>query len=472
MDSTRTTTRDIRRQNRSILVSKLFFDGPLSRLELSQLTGLSSATVSTVTAELIDDRLIVEAGQVESGGGRPRVLLRVDPAYGFVVGVDVGETGVTVELFDIALQRLASVIRPVGSHRPDPQTVVAEIVGGIADVLARHAEVAAGNAEVVAGNAEVVAGDADPADDSDESTLNRHRSVGAADIVGVGIGVPGIVAEGARAAHALPGPTSRSRPAAGRTSLVHAPTIGWDGVALADMLAEAGVAAPIFVGNGAKTQAQAEVWFGAARGARHAIVALVGSGVGAAVISDGVPYQGTTSSAGEWGHTTLVYGGLQCRCGARGCLEAYVGAEGILDRYAASACPDHRAPSGGNGSPGGSADEMAGIAALVASATGERSDPAAADLLAETAAFLGTGIGNLINLFNPERVVLGGWAGLALGSVALPQIRAAAETQALAHPYDQVRIELSELGVDAVALGAATLPLAELLQRGDDPRRP
>ena len=457
MDSTRTTTRDIRRQNRSILLSKLFFDGPLSRLELSQLTGLSSATVSTVTAELIDDRLIVEAGQVESGGGRPRVLLRVDPAYGYVVGVDVGETGVTVELFDIALQRLASVVRPVASHRPDPLTVVVEIVGGIADVLARRAEVVAGNA--------------DPADDSDEPRLDGLRPVDAAHIVGVGIGVPGIVAEGVLAGHASAAPISPAR-AAGRTSLVHAPTIGWDGVALADMLAEAGVTAPIFVGNGAKTQARAEMWFGAARGARHAIVALVGSGVGAAVISDGVPYQGTTSSAGEWGHTTLVYGGRQCRCGARGCLEAYVGAEGILDRYAASAHPDHRDPGAGNGSPGGAADEMAGIAALVASATGERSDPAAADLLAETAAFLGTGIGNLINLFNPERVVLGGWAGLALGSVALPQIRAAAETQALAHPYDQVRIELSELGLDAVALGAATLPLAELLQRGDDPRRP
>jgi predicted NBD/HSP70 family sugar kinase len=439
MDPTRTTTRDIRRQNRSILLSKLFFDGPLSRLELSQLTGLSSATVSTVTAELIDDRLIVEAGQVESGGGRPRVLLRVDPAYGYVIGVDVGETGVTVELFDVALERLASVVRPVASPRPDPDTVVAEIVAGIADVLAQP-----------------VAAEMDQID--------------AARIVGIGIGVPGIVSEGALAPNALS--ASGSSRSVGRTSLVHAPTIGWDGVALADMLAEAGLAAPIFVGNGAKTQGQAEMWFGAARGARHAVVALVGSGVGAAVISDGVPYQGTTSSAGEWGHTTLVYGGRQCRCGARGCLEAYVGAEGILDRYTASARPDRTEPAASNGSTGGPTDEMAGIAALIASATGDRSDATAADLLAETAAFLGTGIGNLINLFNPERVVLGGWAGLAVGSVALPQIRAAAETQALAHPYEQVRIELSELGLDAVALGAATLPLAELLQRGDDPRRP
>jgi predicted NBD/HSP70 family sugar kinase len=465
VDSTRTTTRDIRRQNRSILLSKLFFDGPLSRLELSQLTGLSSGTVSTVTAELIDDRLVVEAGQVESGGGRPRVLLRVDPAYGYVVGVDVGETGVTVELFDIALQRLASVSRRVASHRPDPETVVAEIVGGISDVLAQRSD--------------AVAFHAASADEPDKSTLERRRPVKATDIVGVGVGVPGIVADDVLPAHSPIGParSAASRAAAGRTSLVHAPTIGWEGVGLGDMLAEAGVTAPIFVGNGAKTQAQAEMWFGAARGARHAIVALVGSGVGAAVISDGVPYQGTTSSAGEWGHTTLVYGGRQCRCGARGCLEAYVGAEGILDRYAASSRrdtgdPDKGDPNTGNGSTGGAADEMVAIATLVAAAIGDRSDSAAADLLAETAAFLGTGIGNLINLFNPERVVLGGWAGLALGSVALPQIRAAAETQALAHPYDQVRIELSELGLDAVALGAATLPLAELLQRGDDPRRP
>jgi predicted NBD/HSP70 family sugar kinase len=76
----------------------------------------------------------------------------------------------------------------------------------------------------------------------------------------------------------------------------------------------------------------------------------------------------------------------------------------------------------------------------------------------------------LINLFNPERVVLGGWAGLALGAVSLPAIRAAAQSQALAQPYGQATIELSQLGPDAVAFGAATLPLAALLNGGEDPR--
>jgi predicted NBD/HSP70 family sugar kinase len=266
-------------------------------------------------------------------------------------------------------------------------------------------------------------------------------------VVGIGIGVPGIVE------HTGP-------PEQADAVTVHAPTIGWQAVPLVDMLRAAGVTAPVLVGNGAKTQARAEMWFGAARGVRHAVVALVGSGVGAAVITDGVPYQGASSSAGEWGHTTLVYGGRDCRCGARGCIEAYVGAEGILDRYALA-----------RGKPAVGATDGAGekelIAALIEASAG---DPVAGELLDETAALLGAGIGNLVNLFNPERVVLGGWAGLALGAVALPRIRAAAAAQALAQPYAHVSIELSELGADAVAFGAATLPLAALLSRGEDPR--
>jgi predicted NBD/HSP70 family sugar kinase len=419
----RTTTRDIRRQNRSALLSKLFFGGPLSRLELSQLTGLSSATVSTVTAELIEDRLVIEAGQVESNGGRPRVLLRVDPAYGHVVGVDVGETGVTVEVFDLAMATRASVIRPLRTTRPTPEAVVAEIVAGLADVFR-------------------------PAALTVQAQGQPPAPLDPRGVIGIGIGVPGIVEQGG-------------------STLVYAPTIGWHAVPLATLLAERGVDAPAFVGNGAKTQAQAEMWFGAARGARCAIVALVGTGVGAAIITDGVPYQGVSSSAGEWGHTLLEYGGRQCRCGARGCLEAYVGAEGILDRYAAAGGTAVGVSGRSGGVRGvGPEGEMVALAELMAARDGEVETA----LLTETAGYLGAGIGNLVNLFNPERVVLGGWAGLALGSVLLPQIRAAAKARALAHPYGQVTIELSELGADAVALGAATLPLAAFLARGADLR--
>src|SRR4051812_7261731 len=123
MEPKRTTGRDIRRRNRSALLSELFFHGPLSRLELAERTGLSPATASNVTADLIDDRIIVEAGRVESDGGRPRVLLRVDPHYGYVVGAVVSETDVRVELFDLAMTSLGAVVSPLATERPEPELV-------------------------------------------------------------------------------------------------------------------------------------------------------------------------------------------------------------------------------------------------------------------------------------------------------------------------------------------------------------
>ena len=401
MDRKRTTGRDIRRQNRSALLSELYFNGPLSRLELAEITGLSPATASNVTAELFGERLIMEAGQVESDGGRPRVLLRVDPEFGQVVGVVVAETDIRVELFDLAMTELAAVIKPPPASF-DPDAVADVIAAGIKDVLE-----AAGT-------------------DPDR-------------VIGVGIGVPGVVERGI-------------------TELVYAPTIGWQGVALGRLLRERGIHQPVTVENGAKTLGQAEMWFGAGQGARHAVIVLIGTGVGAAVFIDGAAYQGVSSSAGEWGHTTIRHDGRLCRCGALGCLEAYIGSEGILDRY--------RRARGGRTAAGD--DDVSRIESLLAAA--DRSK-VAADLLDETADLIGIGIANLINLYNPERVLVGGWTGQLLGERLLPRIRQAAEKSALAHLFGQASIELGTFGQDAVALGAATLPVAALLAAAADPRQ-
>ena len=401
MEAKKTTVRDIRRRNRSILLSRLFFEGPLSRLELSGMTGLSAATASNVTAELIDERLVVEAGQVESDGGRPRVLLRVDPAYGYVVGVEVAETWIKAELFDLSMHRLATVDEPVPAGEFDP--------GVVADRIA-----AALNAVVLAAN------------------------VAPAKVLAAGIAVPGTVDQG-------------------DSPVVHAPTIGWHAVPLGRLLRDRGITVPLHIENGAKAQGQAEMWFGSGRGARHAVIVLVGSGVGAALVNNGAILRGISSSAGEWGHTKIVSDGRPCRCGARGCLEAYVGADAVLDRFRAS----------GGTPPEVDGDEDALIRALVAAAG---DDPATAAFLDETAGMLGAGIADLINLLNPERVVLGGFTGLALGERLLPRIRAAAKENALAHPYSQATIELARLGPDAIAYGAATLPVASLLALGADPR--
>ena len=359
-----------------MLLRSLYFGGPASRNELSAATGLSAATVSTMTGDLLADNVIVEAGQVDSDGGRPRVLLKVNPAYGYAVGVDVGETQVKVELFDLEMKERARAHYAVRSAKHDPELVARHILTGVDAVIA-------------------------------------EGEVAPEQVLGVGVGVPGIVE---------PGPGA----------LVRAKTFGWQAVPLGALL-RAGTSLPLFVDNGAKTMGQAELWFGSGKGTRDAIIVLMGSGVGGAIVTDGTIYRGAGKAAGEVGHLKIVAGGRTCRCGARGCLEAYLGAEAILDRAGVVA---------------DSAEEETALARLL-----EEGSP----VIDETVELLGVGLSSLVHLFNPERIVIGGWAGLMLGGRLLARIRAATAVNTQAQPFQPETIVLGRLGPDAVALGAATL---------------
>ncbi len=387
--------RDVRRANRASLLTDLFHGGRQSRQQLGDTTALSQASVSNLIGEMIDEGLVEEAGLVGSDGGRPRALLRVAPGYGYVAGADVGETRVTVELYDLAMSRLTVAHYQLGDD-PAPQAITGKLLEGLTAVIG-------------------------------------EAGVRPAQVLGFGVGVPGVVDQG------------------GAGAVVHSQTTGWDGVPLGEML-HAGTPVPIFVENGAKAVGQAEMWFGAGRGARHAVIVMVGTGVGAAVVMDGRSYRGANSSAGEWGHTTIVYGGDVCRCGARGCLEAYIGAGTVSARLA-----------GATGQPA-----TPGLLTRLLSGDGPL-EPAAAEVIAQTVGYLGAGIADLINLFSPERIVLGGPAGLALGERFLPDIRDSASQNALRQPYSRTRIDLCQLGPDTVAMGAATLPIARLLANGGLP---
>ena len=380
--------RGLRRENRAAVLWSLYFSQPGTRQDLSAATGLSAASVTNVIRELLNEGIVVEAGSVDSDGGRPRVMLEVNPDHGYVIGADIGETRVRVELFDLAMRERAKADFPLNPREHDVDVVVASILSGLDSVL-------------------------------------TESGIEPAAVLGVGVGIPGIVEQ---------------RPEA----LVHGQTYGWEAVPI-ERLLRAGTDLPLHIENGAKTMGQAELWFGAGRGARNAVVALIGSGVGASLISGGTTYRGATSSAAEWGHTTVMVDGRKCRCGSAGCLEAYVGAQAILERYGR--------PTAGN-------DEESALAALVDAADTE---PLAAAILDETADYLGAGIGSLINLFNPERVILGGWAGLLLGGRLLPRIRESARRHSLRHPFAATSLELGQLGPEAVALGAATLPVEVFL---------
>ncbi|MEW2166519.1 ROK family transcriptional regulator [Streptomyces sp. NPDC007084] len=406
------TVRDLRRGNRTAVLQRLYFEGPMSRYELGPATGLSSGSVSNVVAELVADGLVEEAGSVDSDGGRPRTLLRVVPGSGHMIGVDVGETRVRVELFDLTLTELARVESPLARHgydRPlrsqgyDVDVIVGHIRDGIAEVLA-------------------------------EAGVAPHQ------LLGVGIGVPGIVARTPE-----------------RGAVVHGQTIGWDAVPLESLLrsaCELPDTVPYFADNGARTLGQAEMWFGAGRGARNAVVVLFGSGVGACLVTDDVE----NGRSVEWGHLTVRVRGRRCRCGSLGCLEAYAGAEALLDRWREE-----------GGHPPEGTDEETALTAMLAAAyppEGTAFDPIALAVLEETAEYLGAGLSDLINLFQPERILIGGWAGLQLGSRFLPAVRRYALSYSLRYPAQRVTVDLGRLGPDAVTVGAAILPLADFFARG------
>jgi predicted NBD/HSP70 family sugar kinase len=318
-------------------------------------------------------------------------MLAMNPEYGYVIGVDIGETRTRVELFDLTMTERAKAEYPLeAAAEHDVAVVVGQIVAGLGTVLA-------------------------------DSGINSGA------ILGVGVGVPGIIERGPEV-------------------LVHGQTYGWDAVPLQRLL-RAHTDLPLRFDNGAKTMGQAELWFGAGRGAKNAVMVLIGSGVGASLISGGATYQGATSSAAEFGHITVAVGGRKCRCGASGCLEAYAGAAAILGRH---------------GRPMAANDQEVALARLIDAAD---TSPAAAAVLDETAQYLGAGIGTLVNLFNPERVIVGGWAGLLLGARLLPEIRESAKRHSLRHLFAATSIGLGQLGPGAVARGAATLPMETFLNR-------
>jgi glucokinase-like ROK family protein len=357
-----------------------------------------------VAAELLAEGVLVEAGSEESEGGRPRTILAINPAYGSFVGIDVGETRIRIELFDLALRSLRTITQPLGVEDYRPAGVVRRIVAGLDAVLA-------------------------------------DAAIPPAAVLGVGIGVPGVVE---------------------RTGgvLVHAPSWGWRAVPLTAMLGEQ-IDLPIVLDNGAKAMAQAEMWFGAGRGADDLVAVLIGTGIGAGIVAKGVLYRGATNGAGEWGHTTLALDGRLCRCGSHGCLEAYAGAAGIIASLREVA---PRSPL-----LGADHDQEGTITALAAAAA--RDDPIAARVLGDTAHYLGAGVANLINLVNPQCIVLGGWVGQQLGPYILPRLREVVARYALEQPLGATTIVLGQVRPDAVAMGAATLALDVFLTEVGDERR-
>jgi glucokinase len=196
-----------------------------------------------------------------------------------------------------------------------------------------------------------------------------------------------------------------------------------------------------------------EFYYGFNRHCRHLIYITVSTGIGGGIISDGRLLHGLHGGAGELGHMVVAPGGRQCGCGRQGCLEAVASGRALAQEAQALI-----ARGGGKqilavGRPGQpvSAREVAQAA--------RQGDEQALALISQTACYLGIGIANLIHIFNPEKVILGGGVAMGLQDLLLPAIRNEVMTNIFALHRRQLEIEITGLGEDVVLLGCAAMVL-------------
>jgi predicted NBD/HSP70 family sugar kinase len=385
------TVADIRRMNRLAILRHLYSAEAANRQLLTLHSGLSAATVANLVTDLIETRIVIESGLEQSQGGRPRAILAINASHGYLVGIDIAETYIHFELFDLKLSLIDALERRLDSADNQPSQVVDHVVSGLAALL-------------------------------------RSAAVPPTAVLGVGISVPGLVDP------------------SGGTS-VFAPNWGWHDVPLLELL-RAQIDLPLYLENPLKAMAVAQLWFGTGRSADNVVVVNIGTGVGVGIIIDGKLYRGAVNGAGEWGHMTIALDGRPCRCGSTGCIETYVGTPGIIQHLRELAPASPLLQLG---------DQTAVIDGLARAAA--QGEPAALATISRTAYYLGAGVANLVNLFNPEVIVIGGWAGRQLGAHLLPELQPIIAHYAFSQSLAAARVELCNLPHNPVSMGAATFAL-------------
>lgn len=236
-----------------------------------------------------------------------------------------------------------------------------------------------------------------------------------------------------------------------RTGFIHeAPNLGWRAVPFGETCRRA-LDYPLAVENDANAAAFGEWWAGAGRGSSSLVGLTLGTGLGGGIVIDGALWRGCSGVAAELGHLVVEADGEVCPCGARGCLEAYAAGR-ALERYvgahlARGGAVFARARAGG--------EPVTGAVIFAAARAG---DPLALEAYARFGRYLGIGMASLINILNPEVIVLGG------GMVAATEFfREAAEAEVRARAFaplrESTKIRMTTLGDLAGAVGAAGLAL-------------
>lgn len=373
----------------------------ISRADIAKITHLSPPTVTRAVDELINQHgLALEVGEGQSQGGRPPVLIRFNGDRNLVIGIDLG----TTQIHGILSNLHAAIISEI--------RIPTEVHSGAEGVLER--------VQIVI------------------NRLIEDSSVDPQKILGIGMAVAGLIDNE-------------------RDIVAYSPDFDWHNVDVKGFLKQS-LSIPIIFDNVTRVMALGELWYGVGNRFKDFICINVGHGIGSGIITGGRPFYGANGMAGEFGHFTMDKDSpILCACGNTGCLEALASGRGIA--LSARNCL-------ADGKPSLLRDlchnDLDLISAEMVAMAAQQGDNVARDVFLQALEYLGVGIAGLINLFNPEAVVIGGGVTQA-GALFFDHIREHVAQRVMHKHTRGVEILPVTLGMRSAVMGAVSLILNEVL---------
>ena len=388
-------------ENKKNVLRTIYREEKISRNDLIEKTGLSPASVINFVSDFIAEGIVEEHGELESTGGRRPMLLRVYPDYAYIVGVDVGTYSAKIGIVNINGKIIEKEVVPVDDrHIPTKGLSPDELCARLEVLLGKH---------------------------------DREK------LLGIGVGISGMVdfSEG---------------------WVIFCPKIsGWNDVPVVSLLWEK-FKVPVCLDTSARCMALAEQWFGAGRGIKDQVMALIGYGsIGAGIIIDSRIYRGADGFAGELGHIQVGDSDIRCTCGNYDCLELYATLPLIIKRIREKAERyTGYSPLKAMVASAGDIDRDVVVKAL------EAGDKIAGEIIVQTGRLIGLTLANVANLFNPRLLILGGGV-IETFPVIVEEAARIVKERSLITVQQKLKVEKAALGWDGAVKGSAVLVLDEFL---------
>ncbi len=391
----------IRENNLSSVLRLIHSQAPISRAQLAVVTGLNKSTISSLVDDLIASKLVNEAGSNSTGAGRPATMLEINPQAGLIIGVELGVDFVSVAVTDF-LGNITWRRREDANPNEGQQKMIDQTLRIV------HEAMNAGKKK------------------------NTH-------FLGLGLATPGTVDLKEKV-------------------LIFAPNLHWRNVPFGKIFSEQ-TKLKVFVENDANAAATAEHLFGTARRCQDFLFVFAGVGIGGGLFLNGKLYRGKNGYAGEIGHSPIMAEPSQtvCHCGNRGCWETYANQYSIIQRVQARLEVKRTSII-----PKLMAEQNSPLTIPLIKQAADAGDREAIDSFAEAGHAMGQGLAGLVNIFNPDKIILGGPLSLA-GEYLLPSIRETVSRHSMPEIDQQAEVVLSPFGPDASLIGAIAIVADDVL---------